>query len=44
MKKNTVKFVAVIALLAVAGGAYYFLAPGKTQPAAVAGDKGKAAP
>ena len=44
MKKNTVKFaaVAVIALLAVAGGAYYFLAPAK--PAAVAGEKGKAAP
>ena len=44
MKKSTVKFVAAIALLAVAGGAYYFLAPGKAQPAAVAGDKGKAAP
>ena len=42
MKKNTVKFVAIaaIALLAVGGGAWYFLAPAK--PAAVAGEKGKA--
>ena len=44
MKKNAVKFVAVIALLAIAGGAYYFLAQGKTQPAAVAAAKGKVAP
>ena len=44
MKKNTVKFAAIaaIALLAVAGGAYYFLAPGK--PAAVAAGKAKGAP
>ena len=45
MKKNTVRFAAsaVIALLAIGGGAYYFLTPGKPSPAAVAGDKGKAA-
>ena len=46
MKKNTVKFagIAVIALLAVGGGAWYFLAPAKPGSAAVAGDKNKPAP
>ena len=44
MKKPTAKSVVIvaIALLAVAGGAWYFLAPGKPEPPAVA--SGKAAP
>ena len=46
MKKNTLTFaaIAVIALLAAGGGAWYFLAPAKPASAAVAGDKNKPAP
>ena len=46
MKKPTTQFVVftAIAVLALAGGAYYFLAPGQPKAAASAGSTGKAAP
>ena len=46
MKKPTTQFVVItaVAVLALAGGAYYFLAPGQGPSAASASSTGKAAP